>query len=100
MSTRPTYRESECKVEKLKMERESFQEAISAVSHFYYAIDADAIELQCDQFNQPVCYSWTHKRSTPCNGEERPSFLKITEKQNHRVRWNLPNMITGDDPNF
>ena len=68
MSTRPTYRESECKVKELEMEREFFQEAISAVSHFYYAIDADAIELQGDHFNQPVCYSWTHKRSTPSIG--------------------------------
>ena len=68
MSTRPTYRESECKVKELEMEREFFQEAISAVSHFYYAIDAEAIELQGDHFNQPVCYSRTHKRSTPSIG--------------------------------
>ena len=80
MSTRPTSRESECKVKKLEMERESFQEAISAVSYLFYAIDANAIELHSDQFNQPVCYSRRHKRSTPCKGEEQPSPLKITEK--------------------
>ena len=76
MSTRPTYRESECKVKELEMEREFCQEAISAVSHFYYAIDADAIELQGDHFNQPVCYSWTHKRSTPSIGR-----LQLTQRE-------------------
>jgi hypothetical protein len=110
MSTRPTSRESECRVKKLEMERESFQEAISAVSYHFYPIDAnyykilkanaDAKELHSGKFNQPICYSWRHKRSTPCKGEEQPSPFKITEKQNHRIRWNLPNMITGDDPNF
>ena len=76
MSTRPTSRESECKVKKLEMERESFQEAISAVSYLFYAIDANAIELHSDQFNQPVCYSWTHKRSTPSIGR-----LQLTQRE-------------------
>jgi hypothetical protein len=110
MSTRPTSRESECKVKKFEIERESSQEAISAVSYLFYTIEAnyykilkanaDEIEFHSGQFNQPICYCWRHKRSIPCKGEEQPSPFKITEKQNHRIQWNLPNMITGDDHNF
>ena len=109
MSTRPTYRESECKVKKLEMERESFQEAISAVSYLFYAIDAnyykilkanaDAIELHGDHFNQPFCYSWTHKCSISCVGEVNPCPLTIIKKQKNRVRWNTPTMINRGDPN-
>ena len=106
MSTRPTYREPECKVKKFEMERKSFQESISAASHPFYAIDAncdkilkanaDGIELHGDHFNQPICYCWKPKRSTPCKGEEQPGPLKITKKQNHRVQWNSPHLINGD----
>ena len=75
MSTRPTYKELESKDMELEIEREFFQEAISAVSHPFSAIDskyykiliinATSIELYGDHFNQPFCYSWTHEHSTP-----------------------------------
>ena len=83
MSTRPTYRESECKVKGLETERETFQEAIFAVSHSYYEIgthyykilkaNAEAIEHYGGHFNQHVCYSCTHKCSTSYAGKEQPS---------------------------
>jgi two-component system cell cycle response regulator DivK len=90
MSTRPTYKELECKVKVLGMKKDFFQEAISADSHPFYAIDSNyykilranaaSIELYGDQFNQPICYSLTHKHSTPCIGAEYPSPLKIFKK--------------------
>ncbi len=95
MSTRPTYKELECKVKELEIEREFFQEAISAVSHPFYAIDANcykilmanaaSIALYGDHSNQPFCYSWTHKRSTPCDGEEHPCPVKIIKKTRQSV---------------
>ena len=87
MSTRPTYKELECKVKVLEMEKNFFQGAISAVSHPFYAIDskyykilmanATSLELYGDHYNQPFCYSWTHKLSSSRIGAEYPSPLKI-----------------------
>jgi hypothetical protein len=62
---------------KLRTERDFLQEAISAVCHPFYAIDAKsykilmanpaALNLFGDLIDNPFCFSWTHGRATPCS---------------------------------
>ena len=95
MSKWPTYKELECKVKELDMERDFFQEAISAVSHPFYAIDANcykilmanavSLALYGNHSNQPFCYSWTHKRSTACVGVGHPCPVEIIKKTKRSV---------------
>jgi hypothetical protein len=94
MSTRPTYKDLECKVKGLEMEREFFQEAISAGSHTFYAIDANGCKIFMvnaasiarygDHSHQSFCYSWIHKRSTPWVGEEHLFSAKIIKKPKNK----------------
>jgi len=82
--------ESRESIEQLRAERDFFKEVISAVSHPFYAIDANdhkilmanqaAINLFGDLSDHPFCYSWTHGRSTPCSGEDHPCPLEIIKK--------------------
>jgi len=62
---------------KLRKERDFLQEAISAVCHPFYAIDAKSykilmanpatLNLFDDLIDNPFCFSWTHGRTTPCS---------------------------------
>ena len=85
----PTEETIEC-IKQLRMERDFFKEAISAVSHPFYAIDANnhkilmanqaAIKLFGNLPDHPFCYSWTHDRTTPCSGNDHPCPLEIIKK--------------------
>ena len=99
MSKGSTYKELECKVKELEMESDFFQEAISVVSHPFYTIDANcykilmanaaSLAIYGNHSNQPFCYSWTHKRSTPWVGEEHPCPVKIIKKTKQSVTLEL-----------
>ncbi len=77
-------------IEQLQLERDFFKEAISAVSHPFYAIDANnykilmanqaAINLFGNLPDHPFCYSWTHGRTRPCSGNDHPCPLEIIKK--------------------
>lgn len=87
---KPPEEETRESIEQLRMERDFFQNAISAVSHPFYAIDANnhkilmanqaAINFFGDLSEHPFCYSWTHGRTTPCSGKEHPCPLEIIKK--------------------
>ena len=107
MSKGLTYKELECKVKELEMERDFFQEAISAVSHPFYAIDANcykilmanavSLALYGNHSNQPF---WTHKRSTPCVGEEYPCPVEIIKKTKRSVTLEHTHYDKQGDPIF
>ena len=71
----------------IQKERDFLQEAISAVCHPFYAIDAKsykvimanaaALKLYGDLTDNPFCYSWTHGRATPCSDEGHLCPLEI-----------------------
>jgi sigma-B regulation protein RsbU (phosphoserine phosphatase) len=74
-------------IEQLRIERDLFKEAISAVSHPFYAIDANNYKILManpasrnlfgDLSAHPFCYSWTHGRNQPCAGADHPCPLEI-----------------------
>ena len=76
--------------EQLRGERDFFKQVISAVSHPFYAIDANnhkilfanqaAINMFGDLSEHPFCHSWTHDRSKPCSGKDHPCPLQIVKK--------------------
>jgi len=75
----------------LRKERDFLQEAISAVCHPFYAIDAKsyriimanpaALNLYGDLTDDPFCYAWTHGRATPCSDEGHPCPLEIVRNR-------------------
>jgi sigma-B regulation protein RsbU (phosphoserine phosphatase) len=77
-------------LQQLRKERDFFKEVISALSHPFYVIDANdhkilmanqaAINIFGDLSDHPLCYSWTHVRSTPCSGKDHPCPLEIIKK--------------------
>ena len=77
-------------LDRLRIERDFFQQIISAVTHPFYAIDANnlkvvmanqaATDLFGDLSDPPFCYSWTHGRSTPCSGKRHPCPLEIIKE--------------------
>ena len=77
-------------IEQLQTERDFLKDVISAVSHPFYAIDANdhkilmanqaAINFFGDLADNPFCYSWTHGRQTPCTGKDHPCPLEIIKK--------------------
>ena len=76
--------------DQIRLERDFFKEVISAVSHPFYAIDANnykvlmanqaAINLFGDLSQYPFCYSWTHGRPAPCAGTDHPCPLEMIKK--------------------
>ncbi len=82
-------------IKQLQTEKDLFKEAIMAISHPFYAIDAKtykiimanpaALALYGDLSDHPFCYSWTHARTTPCSGLEHPCPLKIIKKRKQPV---------------
>jgi sigma-B regulation protein RsbU (phosphoserine phosphatase) len=82
-------------ITQLRMEKDFFQEAISAVSHPFYAIDANtyeilminpaAISIFGELTNAKTCFSLTHGRTEPCSGEEHPCPLEIIKKTKQSV---------------
>ena len=87
---RPSEEETRESIDQLRIERDFFQEAISAVSNPFYAIDANnykiimanqaAIDLFGDLSDHAFCYSWTHGRPTPCSGKNHPCPLETIKK--------------------
>ncbi|MEE9613060.1 MAG: SpoIIE family protein phosphatase [Desulfatiglandales bacterium] len=79
----------------LRMKKDLFQEAISAVSHPFYAIDTESYEILManpattsifgDLTHAKTCYSLTHGLSEPCSGEEHPCPLEIIKKTKRSV---------------
>lgn len=75
----------------LRKERDFLQEAISAVCHPFYTIDAKsykiimanpaALNLYGDLTDDLFCYSWTHGRATPCSDEGHPCPLEIVRNR-------------------
>ncbi len=77
-------------LDQLRIERDFFQEIISALAHPFYAIDANnhqvvmaneaATNLFGNLSDSPFCYSWTHGRTTPCSGKNHPCPLEIIKE--------------------
>ena len=77
-------------IKQLQSEQDFYKEIISAVSHPFYAIDANdykilmanqaAMNLFGDLSGNPFCYSWTHGRQVPCSGKDHPCPLEIIKK--------------------
>ena len=74
----------------VRQERDFLQEAISAIRHPFYAIEAKsykiimanrtALKLYGDFTDNPFCYYWTHGLTTPCSEEGHPCPLEIVKK--------------------
>ena len=87
---KPPEKDTREDIEQLRTERDFFQDVISALSHPFYAIDANdhkilmanqaAINFFGDLSDNSVCYSWTHGRKTPCTGKDHPCPLEIIKK--------------------
>jgi phosphoserine phosphatase RsbU/P len=87
---KPPEEKSRESIEQLRIERDFFQDIFSAVTHPFYAIDANdykilmanqaAINLFGDLSGHPFCYTWTHGQQGPCSGKEHPCPLEIIKK--------------------
>ena len=70
---KPPEKDTRENIEQLRTERDFLQDVISALSHPFYAIDANdhkilmanqaAINFFGDLSDNSVCYSWTHGRT-------------------------------------
>ena len=82
-------------ITQLQIEKDLFQEAISAVSHPFYVIDTKSYEILManpaaisifgDLSDRTTCYALTHGRTEPCAGGEHPCPLEIIKKTKQPV---------------